>query len=94
MTKVNYNLMNAALGGLLVAATVSTAMANDTKGYSPTNADPRAMGECHGINACKGSAACHGAGNSCAGRNSCKGQGWVKATKSECEKKGGSFRLG
>ncbi|MGE3975329.1 MAG: hypothetical protein AB7F59_12460 [Bdellovibrionales bacterium] len=51
-----------------------------------------AMGECHGINACKGQGECGGAGYSCAGKNSCKGQGWVKLSKSDCENKNGKFK--
>ena len=48
-------------------------------------------GKCVGINSCKGASACATATTSCAGQNSCKGQGWVKATKAECEEKGGKI---
>ena len=48
-----------------------------------------AMIKCSGINSCKGTSACATATTSCAGQNSCKGQGWIKATKAECDAKGG-----
>ena len=86
-TKMTRTLMTAALGGLLLATTISAASAEE-------GAATAKMGECHGINACKGTGACHGAGNSCAGKNACKGQGWVKATKTDCEAKGGKFVAG
>jgi len=87
-TKISKALMTAALGGLVLAAAISVASAEEG---TPAPAAGDKMGECHGINACKGTGACHGAGNSCAGKNACKGQGWVKATKAECEAKGGKF---
>lgn len=89
MTKSSKTLMTAALGGLMLAATISAASAEE-KGAAPAAGDQK-MGECHGINSCKGTGACHGAGNSCAGKNACKGQGWVKSTKADCEAKGGKF---
>ena len=42
-----------------------------------------------GINACKGTSECATASNACQGHNSCKGQGWVHASKEECDTKGG-----
>lgn len=86
MTKTNKTLMTAALGGLMLAATISAATADEAKPAADK------MGECHGINSCKGTGACHGAGNSCAGKNACKGQGWVKSTKADCEAKGGKYK--
>ena len=94
MIKTNHALMTAALSGLMLAATLSVASADDKPGNSPADTAPGAMGECHGINACKGTGACHGKENSCAGKNSCKGKGWTKASKSDCDKKGGAFQLG
>lgn len=87
MNKTNKTLMTAALGGLMLAATISSAQADEAK-----TAGSDKMGECHGINACKGTGACHGAGNTCAGKNACKGQGWVKSSKTDCESKGGKFK--
>jgi hypothetical protein len=92
MTKYNKTLLSAALGGLMIAATVSAASAQEKRGDAVPN--PQSMGECHGVNSCKGSSACHGAGNTCAGKNSCKGKGWIKATKADCDKKGGTFKIG
>ena len=89
MTKTNKTLMTAALGGLMLAATISTASAEE--GTAAPAAGGK-MGECHGINSCKGTGACHGAGNSCAGKNACKGQGWMKTTKADCDAKGGKFK--
>ncbi len=50
------------------------------------------MGECHGINSCKGTGACGGKGHSCAGKNSCKGKGWLKLSKADCTAKKGKFK--
>lgn len=50
--------------------------------------------KCSGINSCKGKGACGSATNSCAGQNSCKGKGWIKASKEECEAKGGKVITG
>ena len=45
--------------------------------------------KCSGINSCKGTSACATATSACSGQNSCKGQGWIKATKADCDAKGG-----
>jgi uncharacterized membrane protein len=92
MTNSSKTLMTAALGGLMLAATVSAASAQDKRGDAVPN--PQTTGECHGVNSCKGTSACHGAGNTCAGKNECKGKGWIKATKADCDKKGGTFKVG
>ncbi|MFN2428129.1 MAG: hypothetical protein ABR587_16975 [Candidatus Binatia bacterium] len=89
MTKTNKTLMTAALGGLMLAATISVAQAEEKKEAA---AGDSAMGECHGINACKGTGACHGEATKCAGTNACKGKGWIKTTKADCESKGGTFK--
>jgi hypothetical protein len=81
--------MTAALGGLMLAATISAASADEKKAAdAPKDAK---TGQCHGVNSCKGTGACNTATNSCAGKNSCKGQGWVKSTKADCDAKGGKF---
>ncbi len=56
---------------------------------APTEATKVAEIKCSGINSCKGTGACASATHACAGQNSCKGQGWVKATKVDCDAKGG-----
>lgn len=88
MNKMNKTLLTAALGGLVLAATVS--MANAEEGAAAAAGEK--TGECHGINACKGTGACHGTDHTCGGKNTCKGQGWVKSTKTDCEAKGGTFK--
>ena len=93
MTRTNRTLMTAALGGLMLAATLSAASAEEKKADAAKAADTK-MGECHGVNSCKGTGACNTADNSCAGKNSCKGKGWIKATKADCEAKGGTFKAG
>ncbi len=56
------------------------------------SASDSATGKCLGGNNCKGQSFCHTAISACAGQNSCKGKGWIKATKEECEKKGGEYK--
>lgn len=87
-------LLSATISGLLAMAAASAqadhhdkAAAGDGKGAAP-KAD---LGECHGINACKGQGACGGKGHSCAGKNTCKGQGWVQLSKADCDAKKGKF---
>jgi hypothetical protein len=75
-------LSAAALAGLLLAVGCSSEKTQET---------PSSMGECHGINSCKGTGACGGKGHSCAGQNKCKGKGWLKMTEKDCLEKGGSF---
>jgi len=50
--------------------------------------------KCSGINSCKGTSACATATSACAGQNSCKGQGWIKASKADCDAKGGKVVSG
>ncbi len=50
--------------------------------------------KCSGINSCKGSGACASATHAFAGQNSCKGQGWIKASKADCDAKGGKLVAG
>ena len=77
------------LSGVALAATAATLLA-----VAPLNASASEKGQtgkCMGGNSCKGQSFCHTASSSCGGMNSCKGQGWIKATKAECEEKGGKF---
>jgi len=76
-------LATAALAGLLMGVGCSS---------SSTNTASSPMGECHGLNSCKGTGACGGEGHSCAGQNKCKGQGWLKMSKTDCESKKGTFK--
>ena len=74
--------------GVALAATAATLFA-----VAPLNlpAAETAQGKCIGGNSCKGQSFCHTATSACAGQNSCKGKGWVKATRTECEEKGGQY---
>ncbi len=72
-------LASAALSGLMVAAGCSGM--DGMKSGSQL-----AMGQCHGINSCKGKGACEGVGHTCAGKNDCEGKAWLKMSKSTCEK--------
>ncbi len=77
-------LIGAAIAGLMLASGCAH------KKMSETHTSQ--MGECHGINSCKGKGDCGGKGHMCAGKNSCKGKGWLKMKKSECTAKGGNFK--
>ena len=81
-------LMGAALGGILMAASCGGSDGSNS-GEAPA---ANAMGECHGINACKGQSACHTKEHACAGQNSCKGKGWLEMSKSDCDQKGGNWQ--
>ncbi|HYC00798.1 MAG TPA: hypothetical protein VEC57_16820 [Candidatus Limnocylindrales bacterium] len=90
MEKSTRALMTAAFGGLLLAATVSTGVAEEAKGGDASGK----KGECHGVNSCKGTGECGGDGHGCHGKNECKGKGWISMTKADCEAKGGKFKDG
>ena len=61
---------------------------------APAEATKVAEVKCSGINSCKGTGACASATHACAGQNSCKGQGWIKASKADCDAKGGTVVSG
>ena len=77
-------LTSAALTGLLLA----TGCAHQGEGYDGYggygNGAHAVLGQCHGVNACKGKGDCGGKNNECAGENSCEGKGWIKMAKSMC----------
>lgn len=50
------------------------------------------LGECHGVNTCRGQSACETATTDCAGQNACKGKGWINISKKDCDAKGGKFQ--
>jgi len=79
--------VGAAVAGLILA---SGCGGKQTK--SSSSGVKIAMGECHGINSCKGTGACGGEGHMCAGKNSCKGKGWLKMSKSDCLGKSGTWK--
>ncbi|MEE9328450.1 MAG: hypothetical protein V3U71_14290 [Cocleimonas sp.] len=74
---------------LLLAGCGGDSAKSEAKKAAPEAAATVAEVKCSGINSCKGTGACGGASNSCAGQNSCKGKGWVKASKADCDAKGG-----
>ena len=76
------------ISGVALAAAAATMFA-----FAPMSATAGEKSvKCSGINSCKGTSACATATTSCAGQNSCKGQGWIKATKAECDEKGGTVK--
>ena len=78
--------MAAAAAALLsgCASTASQTADVDAK----TEAD---VGQCYGVNKCKGQGACASKAHACAGQNACKGQGWVTMNRGDCGTKGGRF---
>lgn len=76
----------ATLAGFIVA---SQALGAET----PTTTDKTTtMGECHGVNTCKGKGECAGSGHSCAGMNTCKGKGWITMSEKDCKNKKGKWQ--
>jgi len=75
-------LTSAALTGLLLAAGCAH---HDSQGVYGKGDSHAALGQCHGVNACKGKGDCGGKNNECAGENSCEGKGWIKMSQSDCE---------
>lgn len=78
-------LMGAALAGMLAGLSGCASNTAGTTGNS-------VMGQCHGINSCKGTGACGGKTHSCAGQNSCKGKGWLKMSEEQCNNASGDFK--
>jgi uncharacterized membrane protein len=75
--------------GLLLASTAAALFGAAHIASAAEETATSADVKCMGINACKGTAECATANNGCKGHNSCKGQGWVHATREECDAKGG-----
>jgi uncharacterized membrane protein len=75
--------------GLLLASTAAALFGTATVAAAAEGTASSAEVKCMGINACKGTSECATASNACQGHNSCKGQGWVHASKEECDTKGG-----
>ena len=75
--------------GLLLATTAAALFGTAHITAAAENTAKSAEVKCMGINACKGTSECASASNSCKGQNSCKGSGWVHASKSDCDAKGG-----
>ncbi len=79
-------LTSAALTGLLLAAGCAhQGGGGGYDGYGGYGSGAQAaLGQCHGVNACKGKGECSTAIHDCAGENSCEGKGWIKMSKSMC----------
>ncbi len=77
-------LTSAALTGLLIAAGCAH-QGGGYDGYGGHGDTHAALGQCHGVNACKGKGDCSAATHDCAGENSCEGKGWLKMSQADCE---------
>ena len=73
-------LSSAALAGLMVAAGCAT----NYDGHGNYGGGHATLGQCHGVNACKGKGECSTASHDCAGENSCEGKGWIKMSQAQC----------
>ena len=75
--------------GLLLASSAAALFGAANIAAAAEGTATSAEVKCMGINACKGTSECATASNACQGHNSCKGQGWVHASKEDCDAKGG-----
>ena len=75
--------------GLVLASTAAALFGTATVAAAAEGTASSAEVKCMGINACKGTSECATASNGCQGHDSCKGQGWVHASKEDCDAKGG-----
>ncbi|HEY4127366.1 MAG TPA: hypothetical protein VGN70_04920 [Gammaproteobacteria bacterium] len=77
--------------GLALAAAAATLFVlAPLAAYADAGADQ--IGNCYGVNACKGKSSCKTADNSCVGKNSCKGKGFVDTVShGTCDQLGGRF---
>ena len=90
------------LSGIALASAAATLLLSGCGGNSTDTTSKKAAAsdtkiaeiKCSGINSCKGKGACASATHACAGQNSCKGKGWVKASKADCDAKGGTVITG
>ena len=76
-------MMGIAVSSLLMATGCATRGAGGSSAV---------MGQCVGVNSCKGTGECGGKTHGCAGKNACKGKGWVKMSKEDCMSKGGEYK--
>ncbi len=78
---------------LLLTASAVAVSGCLTGGSENTESSPSAdMGECHGVNSCKGQSACGGKGHSCAGKNADQAEGVHKMTKTDCDAMNGAVK--
>lgn len=86
MTKKKASFAVATTAALLLAGCSS-----DDKMAKSMEKGSQEMGQCHGVNSCKGKSACATAESACQSHNSCKGKGWVMSNQTDCQAKGGKF---
>lgn len=79
--------------GVGLAITAATLFSIAPMNATASEGSAGKAGKCMGGNSCKGQSFCHTATHACAGQNACKGQGWIKATKNECDEKGGIIKV-
>jgi uncharacterized membrane protein len=83
------NLTTKSLGlALTLAAAGMVSGCNNTK--PDTMASTADSVKCFGVNKCGGHNDCKTASNSCKGKASCQGKGFLKMSKSACDKVGGT----
>jgi hypothetical protein len=87
MNKTNSTVKK--LSGIALASAAATLLLAGTTANAASHEKKPAEVKCSGINSCKGTSACATATSACAGQNSCKGKGWIKASKADCDTKGG-----
>lgn len=90
MQKANINHFAVAASILLMSGCASNQSA-EKSGAQSTGSD-NDMGQCLGVNACKGSSSCATANNDCAQQNTCKGKGWIPLAKTDCQSRSGKFK--
>jgi hypothetical protein len=77
-------------GALIATAVAGLFMAHGALAGEAEGGTDREV-KCLGVNECKGKSACGVPGkHGCHGENECKHKGWIKLSKEECEKKGGT----
>jgi uncharacterized membrane protein len=76
--------------GVLLAATAAALFSTANIVNAAEESAATDQVKCSGINACKGTSECATASSACKGQNSCKGHGWINASQSECDEKGGT----
>ncbi len=78
----------------ITLATAAALLVGCSSNADTVSADQSAldMGQCLGVNSCKGSGSCASPANNCASQNSCKGKGWLALNKQECSDRKGKFR--
>lgn len=85
------NIKNKKFALAASAAMLISGCSSDKPAEKVVNSNTTDMGQCHGINSCKGSGSCATQQNSCAGDNSCRGKGWLPLSQKDCIAREGKF---